>query len=558
MKKRNVLIIMLTCLFLQLLGAVFAGSPYTKPSDGEKQLVQNMIDISDKSAAGWRRAKKYEAEARKRGDKESAEFWKNLANDWAKLYFDTRRTVVKWVDEFYDIPKPPNTTVFFDGKCKGKFGYCKGSKTDIKVGICPADFTDGPDLIASTKIHEMKHAWQIHNCTSSKPGFWDDCTYWGHITEWEAYKESEKAHDDGIIKLEEKQKKRITDRIKHHKEGADKAADKPTTTFKTGDKKEVADTEVEIPFVVHNPTDAPREVSIQISNELGWTMVPPSFDAVFLQPEQEVTNYVMVSIPPDADPYDTSPMLLSADHDSTDVLYLTAVPTVEVTGGAEKSGAPDETVQVDFYLRNRGFLADTFDLILDNPLGWSTTLTSPPVSSVSLAPEQEMHIQADVIIEADPTTFTTNLVFCRAISQSNPVQMDEHWVPVVTEAADVAALGITNPTGLSEIGPDLTPKVALINVGHVDSFFDVYYEIQLPGGGVHASGTKSVSTMIPEEDREIELDPVTFSESGDYTMTVTTLMDNDSEPDNNTAEVTFPVDATSRVEGWNLLMERSK
>ena len=553
----------LVCLLFSVLYPVIAGSPYTKPTETQKGYIKTMIDIGGKSADGWWRCKQREAAARKRGDNEMAKRWKDLAERWADLYFRTRRNAVKWVDDFYNIPKPPNTTVFYDPKCKGKYGWCGGKKTDIKVGICPADFSDGTDLIASTKIHELKHAWQIHKCMSSNEGYWDDCTYWGHYSEWEAYKESEKAHDDGIIKLEEKHKKRITDKIKEHKEGYENATDNPKTKMEGGDKKEVADTAIEIPFTIHNPLDVPVEVLIEIENELGWPMVPPSFAPVILQPEEDYPGFVMVQIPPGTPPYDTSPLLLTANGNSTDVLFITCVPTVKVTGGDDVNGAPEDTVKVDFYVENRGNAPDTFDLDVSNSFGWLNSITSPTVPQVFLNPGDIAHIQADVTIQADPTTMTTNMIFCRATSQSDPTQEDEHWVNLEVLVPDVAVLGITEPTGYSTIMDDITPKVILMNIGYVDSFFDVTWEIELPegglkfapGGAIIASGTKSIPTLAPGEITEVNLDPVTFTQTGEYIITVTTQLAGDVESDNDSDSLTFSVQVTTGVKDWKELAQ---
>ncbi|HPB31151.1 MAG TPA: hypothetical protein PLB62_06825, partial [Candidatus Sumerlaeota bacterium] len=410
MKKTIVKTVILAGLFLLCLQPLMAASPYTRPSDGARSNMQEMIDIGNRSARNWKDCKDREAAARKRGDEEMAKRWKDLADKYADLYFETRRAVVRWVDDMWNIPKPPNTTVFFDPNCKGKFGWCGGTKTDIKVGICPADFTDGPDLIASTKIHEMKHAWQIHNCMSSNAGYWKDCTYWGHLSEWEAYKESEKAHDEGIIKLEEEHKKRITEKIKEHQEGTDKARDKPVTTTGGGDKKEVADQTIEVPFTIHNPTDTAIEVTVRIKQDEAWPLLPLVFPPQIIGPEGEVPGTLMVTIPFDTPPYTCNPIEVSADGYTSDVVFITCVPSVEVLGGPPASGSSGDTVPVSFTVENRGLVADTFDLSVSNPLGWACAITSPIPPQVNLPPGAIMSVQATINIEAAPTTFTTNLL----------------------------------------------------------------------------------------------------------------------------------------------------
>ena len=73
----------------------------------------------------------------------------------------------------------------------------------------------------------------------------------------------------------------------------------------------MADTDVDLFFIVHNPTDSIQEVQVTVTDELGWPMVPPSFAPVVLQPEEEVEDQVTIHIPPGEAPNTTNPILLS-------------------------------------------------------------------------------------------------------------------------------------------------------------------------------------------------------------------------------------------------------
>jgi hypothetical protein len=537
------------------------GAQLTKPSDTMRQIIQKEIDISNRSQKGYDEAKKGEKEAIKRGDLESAKFYADLAKDWEDLLLKCRRKVVQWVDEDWNIPKPPNTTIKYLPYCRnGAYGLTWGTKTDIHVGICPGDFEDGPDLIASTKIHELKHAWQIYTCMSSNPGYWTPCTFWDHYSEWEAYNESEKAHDAGILTLPPEQKRRISEAIKERRERATRELmDILFRWFGQGFwviYNPTMDQEVPMGFTMYNPTASMLERRAVVTDEQGWIQNPPLKPLIMLEPEQEYSMPVWFTVPAGTPPGTANPIAVSGEDSlCTDVVVISVVSTVGITPGPAQHGLRGDLVPVSFDLENRGTVPYQYTIEVSNPLGWPV-IGVPP--TVLLNPGESVQLNPQMQIPADlSSTFTTNLVFCRATSQLHPVDTNTAWLSVGVDECDLMPLGLDDFGRIYAINEQPALKPVVFNRGHIDSFFDVFIEVDLPGGAPFHSaalGFHNPGDAVPEGGvKEVNFPPLPlFPEPGTYTLRVRTTATGDIAPDNDLFTTTFVVsgDPPAGIRDW--------
>ncbi len=545
---KKTLTIFCCCLLFVLLvaGAAAADERLTKPTDEQKRQIQEAMDQSDGPAANADRCREREAYWRDSWLPGYADYWAAQAEHWESIETDIRTNVIEMVDDYYDIEEPPNTSVSYDPNSTD-YGYTYGTKTDIHVVLCPDAFKDGPGLVASTKIHELRHAWQIHICWSDMPGFWTDCTWWFHFTEWDAYDEEERAYDSCFTSdMDPKEKDLIRRRMRQHLRAM------ATVTHAEWLENLVRlfpDTIFEAPLMLYNPNEIPDVVTVEITNELGWLTTPPMM-TIPLDPEGLQLVPVAVTVPPGTPPGTVNAVSLSALSaiDPTDPVedkcYFVVMPTVDVQAGEPVMTWPDTAVPVQFHVVNNGMAADDFFCELSSTLGWAVT---PGSLTLPVNPGESAVVLADVLVPFEAPDWAVDAVFCTATSVADPLQTDRGWVPLQVMEYDAAALGTDNPLGVYPPGEIVMPTVHVINNGHIDSFFDIMFEVERMDGTPYWGEVMTGPVLAPGESTEVVFSPLELFEAGDFTTIVTVLLPEDANPDNDVAFGSFSVSSPGTV-----------
>ncbi len=521
-----------------------------KPSQEEKRIIKAFIESTKIYQDAINDCKKEEEEARKAGKNKTAKIWKDAATLFEGTARNYGNTAVQKTDEYYDIQKPAGTTIEYDPNCTvyAKVPYTE-DKNNIKVIICPRALSDGPGLLASTKIHELEHARQIKVGDSSKPGYWENCTWWGHYAEQLSYDLEEIYYDDGITNdMPASEKTMIIRSRAYHSKGM---KDNPKPEIKTGNVKGRAGETATVPLTVYNPSDSPQTVNLTFTNEKGWATIPASVIGLIISPEQEEPFNVQVQIPMSAEVGSVSAFNVVVETSltsGTDTVMIYIPPDIKVTPGPEKLGDRGEWVEVNFTVQNEGPLPDICNLEVTNPLGWTTIFTSP---TLALEPMQAADVKAQVQVDAGASSRTTNLIFCTAASQIRPEHSSTQWVPITVKDRDIACLAVESPIDKYESGEMFIPIVAVRNMGYVDSFFDVFLDTEPFGGGIPISSEKiTVPSLQPGQMKSVAFPPRSIATPGVYTAKARVALDGDVETWNDTTSGSFEIQPHSGVSLW--------
>lgn len=453
MKTRN-LILRLTVAVA--LGLLLASPVHTGVTTEQRQEVQELINRGN----SWKEQIKNE---RKEAIK-SRNGWSNTGDPGLKEDYEghtearrayeeslkaNRDSVVKRVDEIYDCGIPPGTDIGYDPLCGGKndsntLGYCSAR---CHIRICEPAFTS-PDQVASTKIHEGKHAQQKLDGEWGIDDFPRNCSVRFHYHEWEAYNWELDADFGCVTKLSDLRKKQIADLKEYHREAANTAAwleEMANATFEgTVIFEFPPDKTTKKSVIVTNIADEECEIAGHFEDEAGWNMYPTEF-SFFLHSEQETTFELTVDIPPHAElgtanevtvfTYEVSPgpgpfALAMPETLPQDFFFIHVVPNVEVTSGPDITGLPGSFVDFYFTVENRGSVRDSFDVYMTSVLGWAL---SADTWEVTLDPSESVDLLSSVEFP-EGTPFTTDLILCEAVMRTDPANSDSSWLGAMIEA----------------------------------------------------------------------------------------------------------------------------
>ncbi len=524
-----------------------------KPTKEQKTEIQSLISATKAFQSIYDMCRKNEKDARESGDAAAAEAWAGAAaalRNSAKALGDK---AIEKTDEHYGIAHPPNTTIEYDPDCDD-YAYVPKPKTkkDIKVIICPAALSDGPGLLASTKMHELEHAWQVYICYSSLPGFWEDCTFWGHWAERQAYDVEERAYDACITSDMPKSEKEL---IKKRRAAHQKAMDRLEAPILWLEPNiEVSRAEiVNVPFLLHNPTSELLVFDIAVSDEKGWLMPAPPIVGLPLPPEQDYLGVAVLQAPPTAETRSVNALSVRADcgpTSSSDVLMAYIPPDIRVEPGPPAGAARGFAAPVVFTVSNHGSAPVPVVAALDNPLGFPMSVEA---DAFTLLPAGSRDILTEVTVPGDfPATFTKNLIFCQASAASDPSQTDTKYVPLEILELDLAALAILSPLPGNhyEANIEFTPAAAVMNAGRIDSFFDVFFQIE-QGGAPQHSQTISVPGLAPGAMQIVNFAPLSLPAIGDYTARVAIQLPGDANSANDLAETSFAISPQTGARRWS-------
>jgi hypothetical protein len=357
-----------------------------------------------------------------------------------------RDSVIAKVDSTFDTNEPAGTNVQYDPDCTD-YGY---TSSRCFVRICEPSF-ESPDDVATTKIHEFEHVRQ------KQAGRWgpgntpQPCTFTYHQLEFEAYEAEMDADFGKRTSLSTEVKLDLLQRKAEHLRGMLEDLRVKVTADKL--QRALPGSEVETQVTVINDAEMERPVTGSFADPLGWTITPPTFSCL-LAAEQDTTFPMTVQVPPGTIPGTATEVMgqaLASGTPAWDFFFIHAVPTVDVTKGANVSGPPEDWVDVHFTVQNRGPSPGQFDALVTSTLGWPLTsshwlLTLGPGESRDLL----THVQ---IPEGAP--HVTDLLLCTAFALSDPAQMDHDWLYAETEKGTSDVRGDeTWPLALATIAPN--------------------------------------------------------------------------------------------------------
>lgn len=276
-----------------------------EPTAEQRREIEELINRGNTYRQGYDRCKAREAEHRVAGDPyDLADKWKELAERWRELEQQNRLRTTEKIDEYYCIDPPANTVYEYNPNSSDyAFVPREGTSKDRKrVVFCPDAFASGADLAASVKLHELRHAWQVHNCWSTDGTIWRHCTLMNHLAELDAYSAEERAYDAGITGgMPDEEKELIRRRIRQHR----REAFPFIPFFFLTDLIHILPGDFAfIPAVLVNTSNEPREFTVEIHDERGWQIFPSpdEMEPVFLEPEQEYFFEFATHVPEDALP----------------------------------------------------------------------------------------------------------------------------------------------------------------------------------------------------------------------------------------------------------------
>jgi hypothetical protein len=540
------------------------------PTPGQEQAINEAIERGNGYQKRLEECRKKEEEARRAGNGDLADAWRKAAEAWERAIAANRELIIVLVDRDYQIQAPPGTTIGYDPDSTD-YAYTTGNKNAKTVMLCPDAFSDSADLVASTKLHELRHAWQIHWCWSSQPGYWGDCTFWDHLAEWDSYNEEEKAYDRGITKgMPQKEKDLIKRRLREHLRAMFRRLFGGwffnLVHAHPGDF-------VSNSFVVVNLTSAPLTCQVFVKDDARWGITPPFIPPLNLMPEEERIIDVYTVVPLTAAPNSSNALTLmvqSGGTTATDVSYIVVQPTIQLI--------PIEIVQLSlrgtavplpFTIVNHSNQPASATIQFSNVLGWPQ---SPMRTDIRLGPQSFSSVVTTVTVPLNAPSWSLTTVYAEAYFTSAPtVLQDRASVLVRVQERDAGPLGITSPpvtptSGPIRIGPVRTlplntrtsPTVWVMNTGYIDSFFDVFFEIELPnrgpGGGLSRAAlttdTVRVTDLPPGESREVQFRTLVLDTPGTYTMRISTSMAGDAEAANDVITGMFIVGGPTRTRHW--------
>ena len=275
-----------------------------------------------------------------------------------------------------------------------------------------------------------------------------------------------------------------------------------------------AQTAVQVEFYVRNMGFLSDTYDLNITDSLGWTIVPTNYVIPLDSAEMDTASFT-VSIP--YVPIGTVDKLTltavsQADTSIHDVAYLTVtcnaiVEGVEVTAGSNQSGYADSIVSIAYLVKNVGVVRDSYNLQISDTRGW-----------------QIIPLQYNIVLDTGqiaPVSFIVSIPYVDlgtidqltllAVSKTNSLARDSASLNVICNAyvenwdinagtdvsgtsnSMVTAVFYVKNTGLApdscflgvfdSLGWDIQPRdyYLILNPGQQDS---VFFDIQIPSVSV--------------------------------------------------------------------------
>ena len=237
-----------------------------------------------------------------------------------------------------------------------------------------------------------------------------------------------------------------------------------------------AQTTVQVEFYVRNMGFLSDTYDLNITDSLGWTIVPTNYIIPLDSAEMDTASFT-VSIP--YVPIGTVDRLRltavsQADTSIHDIAYLTVtcnaiVEGVEVTPGSNQNGYADSIVSIAYLVKNVGVVRDSYNLQISDTRGWQII---PLQYKIVLDTGQTAPVSFIVSIPYVPLGTTDQLTLL-AVSKTNPLARDSASLNVTCSAYKEA---VNVVQGANQSGGTHTPvqlKFFIQNTGFKTDTYDL-------------------------------------------------------------------------------------
>ncbi len=514
--------------------AAYPTTELCKPTRAQYREIHRLGLDAIRLIGAHQKALEMEAHFRRLGDVNQAQQWRAIAEANASLERETFIRTLEKIDEYYCIEAPPGTEYHFERRWAGwndtiaRFVKTDDVKERKVLVFTRSAFRRNIEYAASVKLHEVRHAWQAHNCMSSQPGYWEDDSFWGHLAEYDAYRQQELAHDSGAIRVEDSFKRLIRSRMRRHAGGMSRHFPEYWAIFQQDLVRSIPGENLTLLGNVFNPSAEVQEFAVSIEDDLGWEIHPSDLTFVTLQPEEMQTIEYMVHVPLDAEAgvnefrLSTLPGLETTPSDSA---FVVVVPYIEIAGPEGFTHASrGEEAAVEFHMTSPHPGSDPVEIIveLSNDEGWPMT---NELAVVTISEDEPATVQTILSVPEELPPFTIGLVTLTATPADDPGGMVTADRVVIISEFDLAPLVPLSPGAITHSGSAVPVTATVMNVGDrgTDEPFDVTFRIEGPGedGPVVYDERQTVQGIGAQEMIEVEFPPASLHQPGIYTATIT-------------------------------------
>lgn len=376
-------------------------------------------------------------------------------------------------------------------------------------------FLRGPGAGASLLVHELTHVHQIEDCWSTHPGFWDEQSAWGNAADAEAYRQELLAHAAGATSLDRMEWEFLSAMMRTHRAASRVKTQFPwvMAEFEENLVHLEPGEEATLKLVLTNISSAPREVTIVITDGMGWEITPREFRLVEVPANPVLIREIVIRAPTirekpteelfgaynslsarvlsDDEGPDDPPLIAHAFAVVRPPFSLSLAPQAADprSGGISDQagaviGARGSTVDIPILVTNASSDAGHILIDISDPKAWpveapSSAITVPAGSTVEV-PNLRITIPMDGV-----PAWSTNAVRVVARRASDGAPSAPLFVPIHVDEFDLGLLGPVAPVGRITAGQSVTPAVVVAdNSGPLapESHFDVTYQIIGPAG----------------------------------------------------------------------------
>jgi|GEM_PF-4106493 len=529
---------------------VFSTSANSQPPGDPLQAIQNDINAGRALYEKYSKAREHATDAAKEASNNPtalnrARFTEayNRQNEAAVPLIANRNKIINDVITHFGLTVPPGQQITYDINCRGAcvHGYCS---IRCPIALCEKAFTKRdwggggtPAWIAAIIKHELKHKDHIN---PGPPPSWKGTQA---QREWEAWQAALKCSEtSGLSDIEKNKIMAIKDSWLEKMTASEaievmiKVISEWLETFLSS----LPDRIFNSFFSIRNYGDTPQDVTCYITDQRNWLIEPNVISLFLVEPGQEINVPVTIHVPDTAVLNTKNEIFcetVTPEGSTLDFMFVIVDPTITVTAGQNLRAHRGENVPISFLVENNpDAIPDLFRIELSSALGWPIV---PAYYEAYLMPGEGFTFMSTMDVPSELPYWTTDLVYCRATSFSDPQQTEEKWISVQIIENDICALLIDTPLGENQQGSMIIPAAWVNNTGMVDSFFDVFTEIDLPVP--HTDSVMGLSLPAGQE-MLVPFGPVLLEDRGEFPVTFyTRAMGDDADHSNDTIRGLFTV-----------------
>ncbi len=217
-----------------------------------------------------------------------------------------------------------------------------------------------------------------------------------------------------------------------------------TLTPASQSKAGQAGTTLSYTYTVANTGNAPAAITLEASNDRGWTVTVNPTVIASLTPGGNQSVVVQVTLPVGATGNARTAITATASVPNAPLAraFAEALSSIPLPGGPQLEpdypngqAAPGGTAVYAHTLTNTGTVPDTYTLSYHSSQGWS--MTFDPAGPITLEPGASRTVLATLSVPASATPGTVDTTVITATAQSNPARYDTA-TDITTIVANVA------------------------------------------------------------------------------------------------------------------------